>query len=184
MIRTKLSRTNYITRLVILISLTLIIEMIGLPQPVTGPLVNMMLLLTSLLLNITGGVIMGCVTPLAAVIRGQLPPFLLPMVPFIMLGNVLLVVIFGFFKSILKYQKLTHSNPFYSFSDWTGLIFGAFIKFVWLYFSATIILPVLLHKELPAEAIALMTTPQLVTALTGGAFALFVANLLKRILNP
>ncbi|MBN2412284.1 ECF transporter S component [candidate division KSB1 bacterium] len=179
-----MSRTNYITRLVILISLTLIIEMIGLPQPVTGPLVNMMLILTSLLLNITGGVIMGCITPLAAVIRGQLPPFLLPMVPFVVIGNVLLVVAFGFFKNILKYQKLTHTNPFYSVADWTGLICGAFIKFIWLYFSATIILPVMLHKNLPGEAIALMTTPQLVTALTGGAFALFMASLLKRILTP
>ena len=184
MIRIKLSRTNYITRLVILISLTLIIEMIGLPQPVTGPLVNMMLILTSLVLNIMGGAFLGCITPLAAVLRGQLPPFLLPMVPFILIGNVLLVVIFGFVKSLLKHQKLTHPNPFYSIANWTGLIIGAFIKFFWLYFSATIILPLLLHKELPPEAIALMAAPQLFTALIGGAFALFISNLLKKILNP
>jgi len=179
-----LSRTNYITRLVILISLTLTVEMVGLPQPVTGPLVNMMLILTALLLNMMGGVILGCITPLAAVIRGQLPPFLLPMVPFIIFGNVLLVVLFGTIKNLLKHPKLTHSNPFYSIANWTGLLVGAFVKFIWLYYSATIILPVVLHKHLPEEAIALMASPQLVTALIGGSVALFLANLLQKILNP
>lgn len=158
--------------------------MIGLPQPVTGPLVNMMLILTSLLLNIMGGTILGCVTPIAAVIRGQLPPFLIPMVPFIIIGNALLVTVFGYVSSILKFGKLYNPNPFYSIANWTGLITGSFVKFIWLYISATIILPVLLHKELPAEAIALMAAPQFITALIGGIFALLIANMLKRILNP
>jgi len=77
-------KTLFLTRLVFLLSITLVIELIGLPQPVTGPFINFMLIVTTQIVSATGGAVLGCVTPALAVLRGQLPPPLAPMVPFIL----------------------------------------------------------------------------------------------------
>ena len=66
--------TRSLTRFVFLTALTLSIEMMGLPQPFTGPLINMMLIITSLIINPGAGVILGLFTPILAALRGQLPP--------------------------------------------------------------------------------------------------------------
>lgn len=174
------SRTNYYTRLVILISLTLIIEMVGLPQPATGPLVNMMLYLTTLLLDIKAGVILGCISPLVAAVRGQLPPFLIPMVPFIIAGNILLVVLFGLIGQVGKSSRPALANPMYSFTVWLGVLVSAAVKLIWLYTSAKLLLPVLFGKHLPPQLVAMMAMPQLITAISGGILAVIIAGMLKK----
>lgn len=174
------NKTNYITRLIILISLTLSFEMLGLPQPITGPLVNLMLILTTLVLNPLAGVILGSVSPFVAVIRGQLPPILLPMVPFIMIGNALLVLIFGLGRKLIPFSLHHDSSPIKSIGNWLGLFLGATIKFLWLYLSASLVVPLILGKQLPAPFIAMMAIPQFVTAIIGGIFALFIFAMLHR----
>ena len=178
-----MSRTNYITRLVLLISLTLAITLAGLPQPVTGPLVNTMLLLTTMLLDMTGGIILGLITPGTAAIRGQLPPILAPMVPFIMLGNVIIVVVFAVIVKSLKSTRLHKDQPLISPAHWIALVPASVAKTLWLYYSVKLILPMVFGKQLPEAFIAMMAIPQLVTALIGGALAFFLAGILVKVLK-
>ena len=170
-----MSKTTTITRTVFLISITLIIEMIGLPQPVTGPLVNMMLILTTLILNPLAGIILGAITPTVALIRGQLPSILFPMVPFIIVGNASLVLIFAL---VLKPVKNKNTLVLVkSITHWLAIIAASTAKFVWLYLSVRTFLPLLLGRSLPNKIMALMALPQLITALLGGIFALIVYQL-------
>jgi hypothetical protein len=170
-----MTRTKFITHLVILISLTLCVEMLGLPQPVTGPLVNMMLILTTLILNPAAGVSLGCISPLVAVLRGQLPAILLPMVPFIMVGNALLVLVFGALRK--KYPPAT--APLLSPINWIALVAGSAVKFLWLWGAARIVLPVFLGVRVEAKFIAMMAMPQFITAVIGSILALAIYQTLK-----
>ena len=143
------------------------------PQPFTGPLVNMMLILTVLLLGPLAGVALGAITPLVALFRGQLPPALLPLVPFIAIGNALLVVIFSWINKRWHGGRLLLLRV----SSWAGIILGAAAKFIWLTMSVYFILPAVLGVQLP-DAIVVM--PQLFTALIGGALALVIFELFQR----
>lgn len=154
--------------------------MIGLPQPITGPFVNFMLILTTLIINPTAGILLGSITPLIAVLRGQLPPLLLPMVPFIIAGNAVLVIFFSLPVSVTKtgYSKIVRQS-----APWIGILLGAFLKFVLLYFSATLVLPILFVRSLPDPVIAMMALPQFITAIVGGVLALFFHRLLSKLVD-
>jgi hypothetical protein len=170
-----MQKTRYLTRLVILISLTLVIEMLGLPQPITGPLVNMMLFLTTLMLGASAGMALGTITPLVALLRGQLPPVLFAFVPFIIIGNALLVIVYFLLSKSKKYDKI-----YYSIIHWIGVISAATVKFMWLFLSAKFVLPLVFGKALPPAIITVMAIPQLVTALIGGVLATIIFNFLQR----
>jgi len=164
------------TRLVFFIAMTLAVELIGLPQPVTGPFVNLMLVLTTLILNAYAGTILGFVTPLLGLLRGQLPAPLAPFVPFIMLGNAGLVLGVALFI----HRPSSSPQPL-GWRPWAGVAAGALIKFGWLFVSARHLLPLLFARPLPPALVAMMTFPQLITALAGGFLAiLFHALLIRR----
>ena len=170
---------KYISRLVVFVTLTVVIEILGFPQPITGPLVNMMLILTTLILGPVAGVILGILTPLIAVFRGQLPPPLMPMVPFIMFGNSIFVLLFAAIDQRLK--KLSPSRRLLaSPGSWLALFAGAFAKFIWLYSAVRILLPRLIGTSIPPTVLALMSTPQFFTAMTGGIFAFLLFNILQQ----
>ncbi|MBN1996524.1 hypothetical protein JW935_03155 [candidate division KSB1 bacterium] len=168
-----------ITRLAIIISITIIIEMLRLSQAVTGPVVNLALYLSVLLITPLAGMILGFITPIVAVLSGQLVPLLYPMLPFIMVANLLLVVSFYITRKLLKF--LDKESPLRSVSNWTALIVSALVKYFWLSLSVNLILPVFLGKQLPHKVTVMMALPQLVTALVGGVFALFFFSIMKRI---
>ena len=171
--------TQQISRLIFLIALTVIIEMLGLPQPVTGPLVNMMLFITTLVLTPLAGIILGSLTPVIAALRGQLPGFLIPMVPFIIVGNAILVLVFSGIRRLLQRVE-NKSNVLLSLPVGLGILGGSFLNFVWLFYSATLLLPLLIRKPLPEPVIAMMAMPQFITAIVGGLLAVVILNLLKR----
>ena len=177
-----MDKTRYLTRLVFLISLTLVLEMIGLPQPLTGPLVNMMLFLTILILGRFAGMTLGSITPIIAAFRGQLPALLVPFIPFIIIGNILLVIVYF----LLKNQPTEQSPKIgKSVSHWIGICAASITKFLWLYLSAKFVLPLVFGKALPPLFISMMSLPQLFTALLGGFLATIIyqflstANILK-----
>ena len=159
-----------------LVGITLGGELIGLPQPFTGPFVNAMLLLSVLLLNIQAGCIIGCFSPLMAVIRGQLPPVFVPIVPFIIIGNCLLVVLFGL---IIRREKIFVKNK--NVIRIVAIFIAAFVKFIWLSASVTIFLPLFFGVTFPEKAAYIFMLPQLLSALAGGLFALLFYSLLRRI---
>lgn len=169
-------RTQYITRLVFLITITLAVEWIGLPQPATGPFVNFMLILTTYLLNVYAGMLLGFITPVLALVRGQLPVILSLYVPFIMAGNAIFVFIFH----IISRNK-SGSGSEWSWRKWLGLFLAATVKFMWFYITAHLFLPLLLTHAVPEKILAILTFPQLITAIIGGTLALlFHALLVQR----
>lgn len=154
---------RFVTQTAVLFALTLVVQMLGLPQMVTGPLVNAMLLLATIFVGVGSGVCIGLFTPWVALVRGILPPPLGPVVPFIMLGNGALVVVFGLFR-----QKKTLAF------DIAGVILGACVKYLILSQAVRSL------ANLPPQVARVMQTPQLVTALLGGAIALSLARVLRQ----
>ena len=85
---------NHFTRTAVLLSLALIFQ-IGFnqfAQPAVGPLVNMTLIVATLIVGPLSATLIGVLTPLVAFLLGIMP--LLPIVPFIMIGNAIFVFSF------------------------------------------------------------------------------------------
>ena len=168
--------TVFISRLALLIALTLVIQMGGFPQPITGPLINMLLFLTVMLLGWLAGAILGCLTPLIALIRGQLPAVLAPLVPFIAVANTVLVLIYF----LIYFQILKRTN----LAKWLKIIiavfFAAIAKYLFFILTVKIIFPYLVKTTIPNSAAIILMTPQLFTALLGGFLFLILFNILNR----
>lgn len=152
-----------LTRAALLLALTLAVQMMGFPQLVTGPLVNFFLFISVIFVGIGGGAAIGALTPWIALSRGILPAPLAPMVPFIILGNLSLVILFGLLRKLNKYLAIT---------------VAAVVKFLILASG------VRFFVQVPAPVAKAMQTPQLITALAGGVFALIIAELLKDRVSP
>ncbi len=98
--------------------LALLIPALAWPQPVTGPLVNALLLITVETLGLWPAIGLGLVTPLGGLLHGVLPLPLAVMVPFIMAANAVLVAV---------YDRLRTRNR------WLALGVAAVAKFALLY---------------------------------------------------
>jgi hypothetical protein len=140
----------------------------GINQFLVGPVINAILLIGTFMCGIWWGTAIGILTPLTAWMLGQLTSPLGPFVPFIMAGNAIFVICFGLLKNKGQWGK------------YAGILSGAFIKYLFLYFSATKLIH-LFKLKLPAKIAVVMGIPQLITALIGGAIAIvLIEMLLKR----
>ncbi|HHW73729.1 MAG TPA: ECF transporter S component [Firmicutes bacterium] len=154
-----------LTRLALLLALTLSVQSLRLPTPVTGPLVNLMLILSTAVIGTAGGVSIGLFTPWAALLLGIIPPPLAPAIPFIMLGNGLYCFSYGSLAGKAK------GGP------WIGIALGSALKFVVIAGAARHFL------TLPPPAAGALLLPQLINALLGGIAALAPARYLRRLLR-
>ena len=93
-LNTSIGWTAFI-RGVLAIGTALVITNLGLPQPITGPLVNALLILTVEWAGPSQAVLVGMVTPVGAAMRGILPLPLMVIIPYISLGNAILVGLYG-----------------------------------------------------------------------------------------
>ncbi|NLA04181.1 MAG: ECF transporter S component, partial [Firmicutes bacterium] len=132
-----------LTRLALLLALTLSVQSLRLPTPVTGPLVNLMLILSTAVIGTAGGVSIGLLTPWAALLLGIIAPVLAPAIPFIMLGNAVYCFCYGALAGKIK------GGP------WIGIILGAALKFTIIAGAARYLL------TLPPPAAAALLLPQL-----------------------
>ncbi|MFH1657084.1 MAG: ECF transporter S component [bacterium] len=126
-------------------------------QTITGPIVNATLFVSTMLLGSQAGILIGLIPSVIALSVGLLPPPLAPMVPFIMIGNTILVLIFDTF--------------FRSGNYWLGVIAAGFLKFVFLFSASSVVINLLLKKEIAQQVSMMMSWPQLITALAGGVLA-------------
>jgi hypothetical protein len=154
-----------LTRVALLLALTLAVQYMRLPTPVTGPLVNLMLILSTALAGTAGGVGIGLLTPWAALMLGIVPIVLAPAIPFIMAGNALYCFCYGALAEKIKGGSLI------------GIIIGAALKFAIIAGAARYLL------ALPSPAAEALLLPQLINALIGGAAALPLAHSLRRIVS-
>lgn len=156
-------RLRWLTLTAVLLAITLVVQMIGLPQPITGPAVNAMLLLSGAFAGPVSGIIIGLLTPLVAFLRGILAAPLAPMIPFIMIGNAVLVLLFWLGRRLIKGW----------FGSVLGIAMGSVVKFLILSTAVNLIVSV------PKPVAQAMQLPQLINALIGGAIALAVEQAIK-----
>ena len=149
--------------------------MLGMPQMITGVIVNMILILCTEKCGLEKAVILGMVTPIVAAFSGILPVALLLMIPFITIGNAIYVSI---------YSMLSERNRA------TAVITGAFLKFIFLFAAVSLIMtrPIMLvigsrpqSVPIPAAIVGMMSYPQLFTALVGGLLAVSILEVAKRL---
>ena len=125
-------------------------------QWVTGPVINATLLIAAVLVGPTEAVLLGLMPSTIALLAGLLPLPLAPMVPFIMIGNAVLVMVFH----SLKTKNLV-----------AALGAAAFLKFAFLHGSVVFLVSRLLDSGLTAKLAVMMSWPQLITAIVGGMIA-------------
>jgi len=174
-------KVKYITRTALLLALTIIFQMLGRniklgPNSnfIVGPLVNACLLIATSAVGLQGGCIVSIFSPFGAIITGASMP--LPFIPFIAAGNLLLVLCFYFATKNMAFKPfLKKAGPY------VGILAGSVLKFIFLYVSILIFLSFYAVPSKQGETMLfIFSWPQLVTALTGGAIALVVINVLKK----
>lgn len=165
---TRKFNTRFLTRTAILLALTLALQMMGFPQHITGPGVNAMLMLSAIYVGPVGGVAIGALTPGIAFMRDILPDSLGPAIPFIMLGNVSIVLVFWLVRRALGDMV----------GSVAGVVVGSVVKYLVIAGAVQFLL------NLPAgPAGKLLQISQLYTAFIGGALAIIVDRLLRRSLK-
>ncbi|MFH1427241.1 MAG: ECF transporter S component [Patescibacteria group bacterium] len=141
-------------------------------QWVTGPIINAILIITLFLVGIRSAMVVALIPSLMALAGGLLPAVLAPVVPFIMISNVILILSVDWL-----YNNFKDENKGY----WIGVIVGALLKFTFLFFSVSFIAKLLLKQELAVKVAQMMSWPQFATAVIGGMLAWVVLKWLKRI---
>ena len=140
-------------------------------QWVTGPIINAILVLALFLVGIRSALVICLVPSLMALSGGLLPAILAPVVPFIMISNVIFVLGIDWL-----YQSSKNENKGY----WLGIIVGAGLKFAFLLISVNFIGKLLIKQELVVKVTQMMSWPQFATAVTGGLIAWAILKWLKR----
>jgi hypothetical protein len=122
-------------------------------QFIVGPIVNAILFWVALRVGLTNALFIAVIPSMIALFRGLLPPTAAAVVPFIILGNCVMIAVFSYLKTIL----------------WLRVAASSIMK------SLVIFLPVLLFLNSSPLVTFMMSWPQLVTALIGG-FAVIKLN--------
>jgi riboflavin transporter len=132
-------------------------------QAVTGPVVNATLFLAVIFLGIRSAVLLSIFPSIIALAVGFLPLPIAPFIPFIVIGNVIMV------------------SVFYRFQDnyWVSVFLASFSKFLFLYISSFFVSKVLFTEIASKMIVTIMSWPQLATALSGGLIAYFIIMLIK-----
>jgi hypothetical protein len=141
-------------------------------QWVSGPIINAILILVLFLIGIRSALVLCLIPSLMALAGGLLPAILSPVVPFIMISNVIFVLSIDWFYNQNKNEIKGY---------WLGVLAGAGLKFIFLLFSVNFIGKLLIKQELVVKVAQMMSWPQFATALTGGLIAWAVLKWLKRI---
>ena len=124
-------------------------------QWVTGPIVNAILFLAVFLVGSRNALLIGLIPSIIALYFGLLPAPLAPLVPFIMISNSILVLLFDWLKK----------------NYWVAIIVAAAVKFLFLHFSYSTIMDLVLKKDLAPQVAQVLSWPQFYTALIGGFMA-------------
>ncbi|MEA2088616.1 MAG: iron hydrogenase [Patescibacteria group bacterium] len=132
-------------------------------QFITGPMINAILFLSVVLLGRSSALLIGMIPSVIALSFGLLPALLAPMVPFIMLSNAILIMVFSWLEK--KY--------------WAAVLIASTAKFLFLYFSCSIIMDLIFKKELALKISQILGWTQLATAILGGIIAFLILKSLK-----
>lgn len=149
--------------LIIFFSLSIFLPTVIHQQAITGSIVNALLFLTTAIFGTSSAMLLGLIPSTIALSSGLLPLVLAPIVPFIILSNTLLVLVFSKFSQ-----------------DRFGLavILASLVKFIFLFITSQYLLVRLLPNQFLSTASQMFSWPQLITALAGGVMAqIFFKNI-------
>jgi len=150
--------------LALLIGVAIVAPVLFKQQLIAGAIVNATLILGVSFLSVRDGLIISLVPSSFALVSGLLPPVLAPMIPFIIVGNAILVLFFAYFS------KLNY---------WAGVIIGSVLKFAFLFGTSSAIIGLLVNKQVAPAVAQMMSWPQLFTGIAGGIVAFGVIKLVK-----
>ena len=156
-------KVAFLTKMVALLSVAMIVPLFH-QQMITGPIINATLFIATAVLGASAGILVGLIPSVIALSAGLLPPVLAPMVPFIMISNTILVLVFHFLKER---------------NYWMGMIMASVLKFVFLYSTSSVVINLLLKKEVATQVSLMMSWPQLLTAIAGGCLAYIFIKWMK-----
>lgn len=168
------NRILWITRTAVFIALLVALQFAtsSMGQFVTGSVVNLILILSVMLGGLASGVTVAVLSPVFASLLG-IGPKLLPIIPFIMLGNLAIVLVWYFIAGRAK-GGATVKNIIAAAA-------GAVVKFGVLYLGVVVIAPMLF--AVPEPMLVMFSYPQLITAAIGGAVAVVLLPLLSKVLK-
>jgi hypothetical protein len=134
-------------------------------QILTGTIVNALLFLSVITLGLRGALLLAVIPSIFALAAGLLSPALIPFIPLIMFGNIILILSFNFLRK----------NNF-----WLGIVLAALLKFVFLAGGSFLAVNLFFKKDVILPVLAILSWPQLATALLGGVLAYFVLKFFKK----
>lgn len=141
---------------------------------VTGSIVNLLLIVSVMTCGLASGLTVAAVSPVMAKFLSIGP--LWALIPFIMAGNIVLVLLWHFIGNRGIGGKKSSAYI-------AALISAAAAKFLVLYIGIVqIAVPIFLGLPGPQAAVIsnMFSIPQLITALIGGALAVFLFPRLKK----
>ena len=174
-----------ITQTAVFLALLIILQYFTKPlgQFVTGSCVNLILILSTALVGLYSGIFIAIVSPFLAFLLGIGPAFL-PLVPVIAIGNVVIVLISGYFLPQVfdgKFEAVRWLKTL------LVVVAGPVAKFLVLWVGVTkIAVPLISSNLKPAQITAInlsFSWPQLVTALIGVVVALVLYPILKKAIH-
>jgi len=154
-----------ISKFILILGLAIFAPIIGM-QSVTGIMVNALLFIGTVVLGVRGAMLIAIVPSIVSLSIGFLPMVLAPMVPFIIAGNIILILSFNWIC-----RK----------SFWYGIITASIAKSAFLYGTSFLVTSLILKSEIANKAASIMGYPQLLTALAGGVVAFLFLKMIKRI---
>jgi hypothetical protein len=164
---------GYAIKFLLLLTLATGAPLVGIhSQWITGPVVNMALILAVFLVGIRGALLIGILPSTIALGTGLLPAVLAPMIPFIIISNTILILVIDKFKSTNYQLPITNY--------WIGLFFAAALKYLFLFITSGLVINLLLKQELALKVAQMMSWPQLFTALIGGMLAWGILKVLRK----
>lgn len=161
--------TSITHRFLLFFALITVIPLLIHNQWITGILVNAILILSYQLLGIRRALFLAFIPSIAALTTGLLPLALVPIIPFIVTGNIILLLIFYWLENVNSILKIT---------------LAAFFKFAFLYTSTHFITQYFLFDMQYSGVFVLMSWHQFVTAAMGGLVALTINKGLSKNGHP
>lgn len=135
-------------------------------QFISGPIVNALLIIVTVILGLRSGIILSFVPSLMALVGGLLPALFMPFVPFIMLSNIIFVVI----VHLLRLKNY-----------WLAAGTASVAKFLFLSLTSQLFFNLFMHQALAKTAAFMMSWNQLYSAALGSIIAYTFLRIIKRI---
>lgn len=166
----------WITQTGVLVALLIVSQMVTASfgnTLITGSIVNLILIVSVMLCGVCTGTCVAVVSPVFAKFFGIGP--LWSLIPFIAIGNIVIVMIWHLIGNKKGVNKLTKYA--------IACVVGAAFKCLTLYLLISqYAVPIMLQLPEPQASVisATFSTPQLITALIGGGIAIIIVPILKK----